>query len=738
MEKNNKIRFTMNYNVMTKEQLIFEIDKLKIENDSLRVQFQFDSKKSTQTENELLKSEEKYRLLNQFSSDLLNIQDINKVYTHILETLQNLYPDTIILYVSIDELKLETKLEVVVGLEQSLFKKILNFAGFNPVGKKFKLVPKINEYFRKGTFTEFKGGLVDFSSNEFPALIAKFSQKVIGLHKIYTIGIKKDEHLLAAIHFFTFNKKEIPDGSLIEDLVNQSAIIIQKKNAEIELIESEAKFRSLIESSNDGIAMLELDGTIRFVNKRKCEMYGAESEHQLLGLKGYSLVTDSDEYKFFDRADEFQTTGIIKIPEAEMLRLDGSTFTAEIICKIVKDASDKPAWMMITTRDITERIKTEQKLKQTKQTYLDIINTIDEAIFVQDDSDTFIAVNSGAARLYNCSRSELIGKTLLSLSADGWNNCDEIKRLTSDVMKNGKPVRFEFWAIRNNDEIFPKDIIVNKGKYFGKDVLIFTARDITERINTEKQLRESNIAKDKFFSIIAHDLKNPVGSYQAIAKLLYDEYDIFNEEERKDFLKLIKESSIQLYELLENLLIWSRSQKEQIQIHQESINLNEIVLRNTDVLTYSAVSKNIEIVNCLPISTNVYADENMLNTILRNLITNAIKFTPIGGRIEVGLIEKPSEGSVPSNGYVLIYVRDTGVGIDEERIVKLFRIDENISSIGTSGEKGTGLGLILCKEFVEKHGGRIWVESEKRNGSTFYFSLPKGHFTELRDIHEEN
>jgi signal transduction histidine kinase len=242
-------------------------------------------------------------------------------------------------------------------------------------------------------------------------------------------------------------------------------------------------------------------------------------------------------------------------------------------------------------------------------------------------------------------------------------------------------------------------------------------------LNTK--LVELNSTKDKFFSIIAHDLKNPLGSFKVVTNLMHENYNDFDENERIEYIELMKNSSNNLYALLENLLEWSRSQSGKIEFIPVEIDLKFLVDNTINLLKTSFENKNISIVSNIDDSLIVNADSNMINTVLRNLISNAVKFTPIDGKIEIGAAFQPSEGSKPSEGYTVIYVKDIGVGMDEKIRNKLFRIDTYVTNIGTAGEKGTGLGLILCKEFVEKHGGKIWVESEEGKGSTFYFSLPK-------------
>jgi signal transduction histidine kinase len=236
--------------------------------------------------------------------------------------------------------------------------------------------------------------------------------------------------------------------------------------------------------------------------------------------------------------------------------------------------------------------------------------------------------------------------------------------------------------------------------------------------NREIELTDLNATKDKFFSIISHDLRGPIGALKNLLDMMASDYDSFTKEEAVEFLTLMKDSTVNLFALLENLLIWSRSQRGLDEIHLENVDLFNIVKGIISVLKLGAEGKSIELISTIEPETFVFADANQITTIIRNLISNAIKFTQNGGKIEVGIVKS-------SDDYSIIYIKDNGVGMDEKIRDKLFRIDASITSVGTAGEKGTGLGLILCKEFVEKHGGKIWVESEEDKGSTFYFSLPK-------------
>ena len=230
------------------------------------------------------------------------------------------------------------------------------------------------------------------------------------------------------------------------------------------------------------------------------------------------------------------------------------------------------------------------------------------------------------------------------------------------------------------------------------------------------ELNELNASKDKFFSIIAHDLKNPFNTIIGFSEMLNEEISSEHPEKTKEYANMINVSAVQTFRLLENLLEWAKSQSGNIHYNPVQISLNEIVDDEFIILKDMAKGKSIELMNSLSGNLIIFADKNMIKTILRNLISNAIKFTHRNGQVEV-------KASVENNK-VTVAVSDNGIGMTKDIMEKLFRIDANLSTRGTENEKGTGLGLFLCKEFVEKHGGKIWVESRTDIGSIFNFVLP--------------
>jgi signal transduction histidine kinase/Tfp pilus assembly protein PilF len=229
------------------------------------------------------------------------------------------------------------------------------------------------------------------------------------------------------------------------------------------------------------------------------------------------------------------------------------------------------------------------------------------------------------------------------------------------------------------------------------------------------QLQELNATKDKFFSIISHDLKGPLNSLTSFSGLLINHTDALTKEEIQVLAKDLDKSVKNLFNLLENLLEWSRSQTGNIEFKSERFDLASLLDLNAQLLNQQAATKNISLVNTNNEPLPVNAHKHSINTVIRNLVSNAIKFTPAGGTITLG---------VKRIGQTLeVSVADTGVGMSKEVMDKLFRIDMKMTTKGTADEKGTGLGLILCKDFIEKNGGRIWVESEVGKGSVFRFTL---------------
>ncbi|MDZ7720919.1 MAG: PAS domain-containing sensor histidine kinase [Balneolaceae bacterium] len=254
--------------------------------------------------------------------------------------------------------------------------------------------------------------------------------------------------------------------------------------------------------------------------------------------------------------------------------------------------------------------------------------------------------------------------------------------------------------------------------------VVLNVRDITERKRAEKALKESEArlseliaTKDRFLSIIGHDLKNPFSGILGFSELLIDQLQKKEYDDALEFAQMIQHSSKRVMDLLNNLLAWAQSQSGRTKYNPEYFDVDEITNEVIDLLRDSSHQKSISLTNKIPPSTSVYADKSMITLVLRNLVSNGIKFTQPGGKIDIESERNADE--------ITISVTDNGVGISKENIDDLFKIDKKHSSKGTYNETGTGLGLLLCKDSVEVHGGEIWAESEINKGSKFIFRIPQ-------------
>lgn len=310
---------------------------------------------------------------------------------------------------------------------------------------------------------------------------------------------------------------------------------------------------------------------------------------------------------------------------------------------------------------------------------------------------------------------DLILLDIMMPEMDGFEVCQKLKDSdeTKDIPVIFLTAKTDIESIKKAFNAGGVDYIT---KPFNKAELLARVKTHLELQQQRKDLRELNATKEKFFSIIAHDLKSPLNQLLGLSDILIKELEKGNIDEIRSLASIINDSAKSGRTLLENLLDWSRSQTGVINYQPEKLDLKSL----TDEILYhlekNAEAKKVILKNNINDEIYAYADPNMIKTILRNLISNGIKFTPKGGVIKINAVKSENE--------IVCSVSDNGIGIQNDDIEKLFRIDINPNTIGNSMEKGTGLGLILCEEFVAINRGKIWVESKWKAGSTFYFSLP--------------
>jgi PAS domain S-box-containing protein len=329
------------------------------------------------------------------------------------------------------------------------------------------------------------------------------------------------------------------------------------------------------------------------------------------------------------------------------------------------------------------------------------------------------------------SLAQVFGYTKTEVKEKGWRNLLPIEdyKKKKEVLSNllqGKidSYSLELRVIKKNGELA---WVLSSGSLLtdshGKVKIVGSLTDITERKLDEvklkkysEELKKSSSAKDKFLSIISHDLRNPFNSLLGFSELLANNVDELTELEVKDSANTLHKTATHLYNLLTNLLDWSRLQLGTFAFEKTEFSVGGILNHVLSIFTDSFNAKNLELIKETECKLNVIADQNMIETAIRNIVSNAIKFTKPGGTIKVGC--RANDDNVD------IFVTDDGVGIDKEDQARLFNIEKLYSSEGTNYEKGTGFGLLLCKEFAEKNGGTIKFKSEKDKGSTFIISLP--------------
>lgn len=346
-------------------------------------------------------------------------------------------------------------------------------------------------------------------------------------------------------------------------------------------------------------------------------------------------------------------------------------------------------------------------------------------IYIKDLNGRYLYANKRALNLLNLSLEELYGKDDSQyFSRDTY---EKLLRIDKRVLENGEDTETEIkFPVLDGTERIYKEVKtpiydnIRKNEIIG---LCGISTDITEMKQSEsilkeneKQLREFNATKDKFFSIIAHDLRSPFNNILGLAQLLTLHIQNRDYEAIEKYAGLIQDSTERGLKLLSSLFDWAQSQTGQLKFKPEDFDVAGLVKEITELKASFANQKTIHISYEVPSNINVSADKEMVRTVLRNLVSNAIKFTNRGGEIQIIAEQNQNE--------VTMAVIDNGVGIEESTINKLFLIEESISSNGTNNEQGTGLGLILCKEFVEMHNGKIWASSVQGKGSEFRFTLP--------------
>ena len=339
------------------------------------------------------------------------------------------------------------------------------------------------------------------------------------------------------------------------------------------------------------------------------------------------------------------------------------------------------------------------------------------AKFLIDEGYNLFFAQSGEAALkqINNRNFDLVLLDIMMPEMDGFEVCSEIRK-----NKTNQDIPIIFLTAKSDDEAIAKGFYLGGVDYITKP---FNPVELLARVKThiylrqrEKELQNLNATKDTLISIISHDLRTPFFNIIGLGELLLNNYETYNDAMKKELIANIVDSSRASHNLLDNLLSWTHIQTGKIMYNPENVNLNSVVLEILDFVDGQAKNKNVECRYEAQSDIQVFADVNMLKTIIRNLVTNAIKYTLRGGNVKIRVLKE--------NDHAIIQVIDTGIGISPEQLEELFATKKMKSTPGTENEPGTGFGLILTKEFVEMNKGKIYVNSIEGKGTTFQFDLP--------------
>lgn len=381
--------------------------------------------------------------------------------------------------------------------------------------------------------------------------------------------------------------------------------------------------------------------------------------------------------------------------------------------------------------ELLARQKAENDLIYEHSILKAILSSIPESVTILDKRGLLVDCNVKTLELIcEDSKCRILGKSFFDLMKE--KNHEKIAEQVRDSINNNSKLEFEYSFIDSKGNYVVLALILGTVNIPETDsqYIILVAKDVTiwkktseDLLKISQELKESNAAKDKFLSIIAHDLRNPLNAIIGFSDLLKNSYDNITEKDKKRYIENINLASELLYKLLQNLLEWSRTQTGTIKVNPEEFNLFNTLTEVAETFYYQAANKKITIQLEVKENVYVYADREMVKTILRNLISNALKFTHSNGLVKI--VSNEIFYNQNQKNYVEISVIDNGIGIKKENLEKILKIGHNIKTYGTENEPGTGMGLILVRELIEKNHGNFFINSVINSGTTFTFSLPK-------------
>ena len=499
--------------------------------------------------------------------------------------------------------------------------------------------------------------------------------------------------------------------------------ITTRKQIESELQESGSRFKSMFEKHNAIMLLVEpTTGLILDANDSACNFYGY-SKSQLCAMSIIEINALPPEKIAQERQKAIEEKRNYFIFPHKLST--GEERIVEVHSSPIEVQGRKILFSII--QDITERMQLEKAILESELKFRTVADFTYDWEYWINELDKIVYISPSCERITGYLPEEFLNDSNLLntiIHPEDYALMENHLRKFHTLAGRNEIEAFDFRIIKKDSSIIHishicRPVYNQNKKYIGRRA---SNRDVTERLRMDekikqqnKELLDANASKDKFFSIIAHDLKGPFSGFLGLTAMM-QEPDI-NLEEMRQIGSMLNTSANNVYRLLENLLTWARIQRGAIEFNPVVHNLSSAAIQSINVLSETAKQKEIEIIENIPKHLEVFADSSMIDTIFRNLIANSIKFTKRGGKVTVSAKENETE--------ILIQVQDTGIGMNEKILEGLFKIDQRISRPGTEKEASTGLGLLLCKEFVELHKGKIWAESQLDKGSSFYFTLTK-------------
>lgn len=557
--------------------------------------------------------------------------------------------------------------------------------------------------------------------------VEKFNRVIAGEINTYSMQkrfIRKNGEIIWTNLSVSCVRKD--DGS-----VDYMVALLQDINKQKQTEEQLRKLNQAIEQSPATVVITDLNGDIEYVNPKFFETTGytfeeAKGKNSRILKSGETTPTEYKElWETITHDKEWRGLFHNKKKNGELY------WELATISPIRNEKGEIINYLAIK-EDITKRKEAEDALRESEKKYRELTENMKDVVWVLDTETmrfTYISPSVEGLRGYTVEEimAEPMDAALTPEAREGIRA--SIRKETALILAGGTSSE-EFFLneieqpCKDGTTVWTEVLTRYKlNESTGKVEVHGVTRDISERKKSEKtlleneiRLKELNATKDKFFSIIAHDLRSPFSSIMGFSNLLVDQIKDKDYSEIENYADIIQISSNRVMTLLTNLLEWSNAQTGRMNFNPEYVELVSLINEVIELSNFSANHKSVSINKILPRIAPVLADKAMISTVLRNLISNAIKYTNKGDTITVNAEQKSNE--------MIISVTDCGIGIEKNDIEKLFKIDKNFTTPGTDKEKGTGLGLILCKEFVERHGGKISVESTKGKGSKFSFTIP--------------